>query len=131
MALINLVESFTKKWFARFFAASARSAVEQEANQPQHITTIKQMFQSLFLWVKNLPAEYANSQKILKAAVEYISDISPVDNGAGNELELQILQSLKKISELLAAIPDIHSDALQPESEKLLMLVQKRKQLRT
>jgi len=85
----------------------------------------------LLLSVDKLPAQYEKTQKTLKQAIDDIKYIYPVDGGAGDDLELQIMQSLNIVSELCGGISaGGQSVSLESEAEKLLMLVKERKLLR-
>jgi len=118
--------------FFAFFASShvGKVAVEEAVKQ-QYLNQIKPKAQALLLSVDKFPAQYEKIQKTLKQAIDDIKYIYPVDGGAGDELELRIMQSLKTISELCDGIlMRGHSVALETEAEKLLMLVKERKLLR-
>ena len=118
--------------FTAFFASTHVGKVAaEEAVKQQYIKQLKPKAQVLLLSVDKLPGEYEKAQKILKQAVEDIRFIYPVDSGAGDDLELQILKSLNIISELCNGIlTGAHTVVLEGEAEKLLMLIKERKMLR-
>jgi hypothetical protein len=116
-------------YFAYFASSYAGNVAEEEADKQQYLNQIKPKAQTLLLLMNKLPADFTKAQKTLAQSIEQIKFIYPVDRGAGSDLELQILQSLNKLSELCntpGAIPSV----LEGESEKLLMLVKERKLLR-
>ena len=127
-----LVFLFAINVYLAYFASShARIVVAQETGKQQYINQIKSKAQSLLLSVNRLSAEYGNAQKTLKQTIEDIKFIYPVDGGAGNDLELRILQSLNTISEYCDNIQTgAHTAALESEAENLRMLVKERKLLR-
>jgi len=120
-------------YFAYYASSHAGNVAVEEANKQEYLNQIKPKAQTLQLLANKLPADFIYAQKLLKQSIEQISFISPVEKGAGSgavgDLELQILQSLNKLSELCCmqgAIPVGFED----EAEKLLMLVKERKLLR-
>jgi hypothetical protein len=118
-------------YFAYFASSYAGRVSAEEAVKQHYINQIKPKAQSLSLAVNKLPSEYENARKILKQAVEDIKYIYPVNNDAGDDLELRIIQSLNILSELCSNIPSgARPTGLEPEAEKLAMLVKERKLLR-
>jgi len=120
-------------YFAYFASSHAGNVAAEEAGKQQYLNQIKPKAQTLQLLVNKLPADFANAQKTLAQSIEQIKYIYPVDKGAGSgaggDLELQMLQSLNRLSELCntpGAIPAV----LEGEAGKLLMLVNERKLLR-
>jgi len=116
-------------YFAYFSSYHVGNVAAEEADKQQYLNLIKPKAQTLQLLANKLPVDFTYAQKILKQSIEQIKFIYPVDKGAGNDLELQILKSLDKISEFCntqGAIPV----GLEGEAEKLLMLVKERKLLR-
>ena len=118
--------------YLAYFASSHIGGVDaQEAAMQQHINQLKPKAQSLLLSVNRLPAEYEKAQKNLKQSIEDIRYIYPVSGGAGDDLELRILQSLNILSELCGGVSaGTHPVSLEQEAEKLQMLVKERKLLR-
>jgi len=118
--------------FIAYFAGShVGSVAAQEAKKQQCLVNIKSKTQVLQLSVNKLPAEYENTQKILKQAFDDIRYTYPVDGGAGDELELKILRSLDTVSELLGGIQSgAHPTTLEKEALNLQTFVKERKILR-
>jgi hypothetical protein len=118
-------------YFAYFAGSHVRAVAAEEAGKQQYISRIKSNARIFQLSVDRLPAEYENSQKILKRALDDIKYIYPVDGGAGGDLELKIMRSLDTLAELAGNIKSgAHTAALEPEAENLQMLVNERKLLR-
>jgi len=120
---------FLNVYFAYFASSHAGKVAAEEAEKRQYLNLIKPKAQSLQLLANKLPADLKNAHKTITQSIEQIKFIYPVDKGAGNDLELQILQSLNRLSELCnmhGAIPV----GLEGEAEKLLTLVNERKLLR-
>jgi hypothetical protein len=118
---------FINVYFAYFASSHVGNVAMEEASKQQYLNQIKPKAQSLQLLVNKLSTDLNKAQKTLTLSIEQIKFIYPVGNGA--DLELQILQSLNKLSELCntpGAIPSV----LEGEAEKLLMLVKERKLLR-
>jgi len=116
-------------YFAYFASSHVGNVAAEEAGKQQYLNQIKPKAQTLQLLVNKLPADFNNAQKKLTQSIEQIKFIYPADKGAGTDLELQILQSLNKLSELCntqGAIPAV----LEGEAEKLLMFVKERQLLR-
>lgn len=118
--------------YMAYFASSHISKVAgEDAIKQQYISQIKPKAQVLSLEVNSLPAEYENTQKILRQTLEDLKYIYPVNGGTGDELEIQIIQTLNTLSELCGDISSGgHPAALEPEAEKLHMLIKKRKLLK-
>jgi len=116
-------------YFAYFASSHVGNVAAEEAGKQQYLNQIKPKAQTLQLLVNKLPADFSNAQKTLTQTIEQIKFIYPVDRGAGDDLELQILQSLNKLSELCNT-PGAIPVGLEGEADKLLMLVKERKLLR-
>jgi low affinity Fe/Cu permease len=127
-----LVFLFAIDVYIAYFASShVQKVATQEAGKQQYINQLKSKAQVLLLSVDKLPAEYEKARKILKQAIEEIRYISPVDSGAGDELELRIIQSLNIISEICGGVTTgAGTVSLDSEAERLNMLVKERKLLR-
>jgi len=118
-------------YFAYFAVFHVHAVAIEEAGKQQYISQIKSKAQVFRLSVDRLPAEYENSQKILKRTLEDIKYIYPVDNGAGSDLESGILSSLNTLSEIVGNIQSgANSAEIKPEAENLQILVNERKLLR-
>ena len=118
-------------YFAYFASSHAGNVAAEEAGKQQHLKQIKPKAQNLLLAVNRLPAEYEKAQKMLKQALEDTRFISPVNDGMGSELEMQIMRSLNIISELCSGISTgAHPVSLETEAEKLRAVVKERKLLR-
>jgi len=118
--------------YLSYYASShvSRVAVE-EAGKQQYVNQLKPKAQSLLISVNKLPAKYEKAQNVLKQTIEEIRFIYPVDKGAGDDLELQIIKSLNILSEYCSGIHGgAHTAALDNEAENLRMLVKERKLLR-
>ena len=122
---------FIDVYFA-YFASSHVSGVAASEKVKQHyVHELKAKAQVLLLTVKNLPAEYEAAQKLISGAIEDCKYIYPVDNGAGDELELKIIASLRSIEELCGTITGGgHSMDLEKEAHNLQAFVKERKLLR-
>jgi len=117
-------------YFAYFASSHVGNVAAEEAAKQQYLNQIKPKAQTLQLLANKLPSEFKNAQKTLTQSIEQIKSIYPVDRNAGRDLELKILQSLNRLLEICnmqGAIPV----GLEGEAEKLLMLVKKRKLLRS
>ena len=118
-------------FFAYFTSSHVGRVAAKEASKQQYMKQIKPNAQILLLSVNKLPAQYEKTQKTLSQAIDDIKYLYPVDSGAGDDLELRIMQSLNIVSELCGGISaGGHSVSLETEAEKLLMLVKERKLLR-
>ena len=118
-------------YFAYFASSHVRNVAAAEAEKQQYISQLKPKSQSLLLSVNRLPAEYEKAQKTLKQTIEEIRYIYPVDSGAGNDLETQIIRSLNILSEYCGNIQaGARPAGLESEAENLRMLVKERKLLR-
>ncbi|MCL2878670.1 MAG: hypothetical protein FWF29_00360 [Treponema sp.] len=118
-------------YFAYFASSHIGNVAAQEDRKKQFIKEIKPKAQVLSLTVNGLPAEYEKAKKTLNRAFDDIRYIYPVDNGIGDDLELQIITSLNTISELCSGINSgAHSAVLEQEADKLCMLIKERKLLR-
>lgn len=118
-------------YFACFASSHAVRVIADEAGKQQYINQLKSKAQSLLLSVNRLPAEYEKPQKILQQSIDDIRYISPVDGGAGSDLELRILQSLNTFAEICDGVSaGAHPASLDHEAEKLQMLVKERKLLK-
>ena len=118
-------------YLSLFASSHVRRVAIKEAGKQQYINQLKPKAQSLLISVNKLPAEYEKVQSTLKQTIEEIKYIYPVDRGAGDDLELQIITSLNIISEYCIGIQGgAHTAALGNEVEKLRVLVKERKLLR-
>jgi len=118
-------------FFACFASSHVGKVAAEEAGKQQYLKQIKPKAQILLLSVGKLSGEYEKAQKILQQAIDDIKYIYPVDGGAGEDLELQIMQSLNIVSELCGGISTGgYSLSLETEAQKLLTLVKERKLLR-
>jgi len=118
-------------YFAYFASLHAGNVAAEEASKKQYLKQIKPRAQSLLLAVNGLPSEHEKTQKTLRQALEDIRFISPVNDGMGNELEMQIIRSLNVISELCGGISTgAYPVSLETEAEKLRAMVKERKLLR-
>ncbi|MCL2138605.1 MAG: hypothetical protein FWH41_03645 [Treponema sp.] len=120
-------------FLASYASGHVRAVAKEEAAKLHSLSQIKQKAQSLLLTVNKLPSEYANAQKIIQTTIEDVKYIYPVNNWAGEDLEIKILQSINVISELCSnfqsgaqALPD----RMNTEAEGFNMLVKERKLLR-
>lgn len=128
---VLLLLLFVMVYLAYFASSHVSSVAGEEAAKQRNISQLKPKAQSLLLSVHKLPPEYAKAQTILKQAIDDIRYIYPVDNGAGDNLESQIMQSLNIISEICSDLFDgAQTASLESEAEKLRMLVKERKLLR-
>ena len=105
----------------------------------QYLSLIKSKAGVLQISVNRLSSEYETAKNILIKTLEEIRFISPVNNGVGDELELNIIRSLNTISELLnntlsASIPGVVVTPFNPMVERevieLQSLVSQRKLIR-
>jgi hypothetical protein len=119
-------------YFSYFASSHISSVAAEEAEKKQYINNyIKPKAQVLSLAVNKLPAEYEKAQKTILQTLEEIKYIYPVSDGAGDNLESWIIQSLNTLSELCGNIPSGATPAvLYTEAEKLSSLVKERKLLR-
>jgi hypothetical protein len=118
-------------YFGYFASSHAVGTAGNEAEQKFYLTEVKSKAASLTLKTGALPSAYERIGKDLKRTADDIRYISPVNNGNGMELELQILTSLDSL------IQDCDSVAqggrpiyLEDETKKLRTLVNERKLLR-
>jgi len=118
--------------YLAFFASShARKVAAQETGKQQYINQMKPKAQTLLISINSLPSEHYNTQKSLVKTIEDIRFIYPVDNGAGDNLEQQIIRSLNLLSEYCSSILSGASVSnLESEALNLQMLVKERKLLR-
>ncbi|MCL2443468.1 MAG: hypothetical protein FWD13_08410 [Treponema sp.] len=118
-------------YFSYFAVSRVKSVAAEEAVKQQYITQIKSKANVLLLSVNKLTGEYENTQKILKQSMDDIRYIYPVNAGAGDELELNILRSLGSLSQHLDSIlSGAHNPMLDKEAVNLQSLVNERKLLR-
>lgn len=118
-------------YFAYFAGSHTSAAAAEEADKRQYISRIKSKAQIFQLSLDKLPAEYENSQKILKKTLDDIKYIYPINGGAGSDLELKILRSLDILLELAGSIKSgAGTAAMGTEAENLQTLVNERKLLR-
>jgi hypothetical protein len=118
-------------YLALFASDHARRVSVEEDTKQQFVGEIKSKSQFLSLSADRLPPEFENVRAIIKRASEDIQYISPLNDGAGEELELKIIISLNKLAELCdGASGGGHPVALAAEANKLQALVRERKLLR-
>ena len=118
-------------YFAYFARSHVGAVAAEEKGKQMFVSEMKSKAQVFQLSLDKLPAEYENTQKILKRALDDIKYIYPVDGGVGEDLELEILGSLRKLTELVGNIQSgAHTTALKSEAEILQSLVNERKLLR-
>ncbi|MDR2417600.1 MAG: hypothetical protein LBD79_00925 [Treponema sp.] len=132
IAQAALLFLFAVNGYLALFASSHahRVSVEEDTKQ-RFIDEIKSKAQFLLLSAGGLPAESENAREIIKRVVEDIKYISPLNDGAGDELELKIIISLNTLAELCnSAARSGHPVALPAEARKLQSLVRERKLLK-
>ncbi|MDR1399581.1 MAG: hypothetical protein LBJ41_06655 [Treponema sp.] len=118
-------------YFALFASSYARRVSVEEGAKQQLISEIKSKALFLVLSADSLPAESGSVREIIKQATEDIKYISPLNDGAGDELELKIIISLNTLMELCnSAAGGGHPIALPAEVKKLQALVRERKLLK-
>jgi hypothetical protein len=122
---------FIDVYFAYFASDHVGSVIAQEKIKQQYVNELKSKAQVLLLSVNGLSAEYEAPQKLLKQSIEDIKYIYPVDNTAGDELELKIIAALKSIAEMCDTVTSGgHPASLEPAARNLQALVKERKLLR-
>jgi len=118
-------------YFAYFAVSHAAKTAEDEDDIRYYITKIKSQAAVLLLSVNKLSGEYKETQKILTQTIDDIKYLSPVNGGAGSDLETRILHSLSLLSEILG---NINSGAgnflIGKEAANLQSLVNERKLIR-
>ena len=118
-------------YFTYFAVSHAAKTADDEEDLKYCITKIKSQAAVLLLSVNKLSGENKDAQKILTQTIDDIKYISPVNNGAGSDLEKKILRSLSLVSELIS---NINSGAgnipLGNEAVNLQSLVNERKLIR-
>jgi hypothetical protein len=118
-------------YLALFASSHARRVSVEEDTKQQFIGEIKSKSQVLSLSAERLPAEFESARTVIKRASEDIKYISPLNDGAGEELELKIIISLNTLMELCDGVSGGgHPVALAAEANKLQALVRERKLLR-
>jgi hypothetical protein len=118
-------------YLALFASSYARRVSVEEDTKQQLLREIKSKARFLLLSADDLPAESGSVREIIKRAVEDIKYISPLNDGAGNELELKIIISLNTLAGLCdSAAGGGHPVALPAEAKKLQSLVMERKLLK-
>jgi len=118
-------------YIAYFASSHINKVAAEETVKKQFVNELKQKANVLSLAVNKLPSEYDNSQKSLKQVLEDIKYIYPVDKGMGENLELQIIESINKLSELCGSIQSgAHPAGFDSDVENLRILVKERKLLR-
>jgi hypothetical protein len=122
---------FIDVYFAYFASGHASSVAAAEKAKRQYVQELKAKAQVLLLTVRNLPAEYEAAQKRIAGAIEDCGYIYPVDNGAGDELELKIIAALWTIEEICGTIEaGGNSTDLEKTARDLQALIKERKLLR-
>jgi hypothetical protein len=92
---------------------------------------IKSTAAALDIAVKNLPAAYEETQKLLHRVLDDLKYISPVNHGMASELEAKIAAALAILFQGCEAISFGGSPtAFETEAQKLALLVKQRKLLR-
>jgi len=118
-------------YFAYFAVSRVNNVAAEEAVKQQYITQIKSKANVLLLSVNKLTGEYENTQKILKQSIDDIRYIYPVNAGAGDELEINILRSLGSLSQFMDSIQSgAFNPMLDKEALNLQSLVNERKLIR-
>lgn len=118
-------------YFACFASSHISSVKAEERGKLQLLGQIKSKTQILLLSADKLPPEYVNAQKILKKAFDDIKYLSPLNSGIGGDLEPQIMHSLGILAEICNTISaGGYNAALEPEAQKLQILVKERMLLR-
>jgi hypothetical protein len=118
-------------YFAYFASDHVGRVAVQEKIKQQYVNELKSKSQILLLSVNELPAEYETSQQLLKQSIEDIKYIYPVDNAAGDELELKIIIALKSIAEMCDAVTTGgHPSSMESMARNLQAIVKERKLLR-
>lgn len=118
-------------YFALFTSSHARHVSVEEGAKQRFVVEIKSKAELLSLSADVLPVENESAREIIKQAAEDIKYISPLNDGAGDELELKIIISLNTLMELCnSAAGGGHPVALPAEAKKLQSLVRERKLLK-
>jgi hypothetical protein len=122
---------FIDVYFAYFASGHVPAVVASEKAKQLYVQELKTKAQTLLLAVKELPAEYEAVQKLITGSIEDCKYIYPVDNGAGDELELKIIAALKSVEEICGAIASGgHPVDLEKTARALQGFVKERKLLR-
>jgi hypothetical protein len=122
---------FIDVYFAYFASGHVSSVAAEEKGKQQYVHELKTKAQTLLLHVRALPAEYGAAQKQISTAIEDCKYIYPVDNGAGDALELKIIAALQSIEEICGSIAaGGHSSDMEKIANNLQMLVKERKLIR-
>jgi hypothetical protein len=118
-------------YFAFLASSHVKRVAGEEMVQRMFLGEIQAAAQTLSLTVNRLPGGYEGAQRTIKAALEDIRYISPVNGGIGDDAELKIIHTLKMLSELCAGISTEGRPAtLEAEANNLQMQVKERKMLR-
>jgi hypothetical protein len=118
-------------YFSYFVSGHIGSVAAQEAAKKHYVNQLKSKSQVLLISVNGLPAEYEAVQTLLKRSIEDMKYIYPVDNGAGDELELRIIAALRSIAEMCdTAAAGGSPSSLESSARNLQALVKERKLLR-
>jgi hypothetical protein len=118
---------FVDVYFAYIAGTRAGSVAAEEAGKQQYLARIKSKAQILLPSIERFPSEIV--QKSLRQALDDIKYISPVNDGAGIDLEAKISKSLAVLSEL-ANTAGSNPAASEQEALNLQALVNERKLLR-
>jgi hypothetical protein len=122
---------FVDVYFAYFASGHVSSVAREEKQKQQYTNELKAKAQTLLLRVRALPVEYAEAQKQISMAIEECKYIYPIDNGAGDVLELKIIAALQSIEEICASIASGGRPTdLEQTARNLQMLVKERKLIR-
>jgi hypothetical protein len=118
-------------YFAFLASSHVKRVAGEEMVQRMFLDEVKSAAQTLSLGVNRLPGEYEGAQRTIKAALEDIRYISPVNGGIGDDAELRMIHSLQMLSELCAGISTGSRPAtLEAEANNLQMVVKERRLLR-
>ncbi|MDR2509292.1 MAG: hypothetical protein LBC77_01460 [Spirochaetaceae bacterium] len=122
---------FIDVYFAYFASGHVSGVAMEEKQKQQYTNELKAKAQTLLLRVRALPAEYEPAQKEICTAIEECKYIYPVDNGAGDALELKIIAALQSIEEICGLIAaGGRSTDLEQTARNLRLFVKERKLLR-
>jgi len=126
-----LIFLFAISVYFGYYASSHVRAVETEEHSKKYLLDdIKAKAKTVSVSLSTLPEEYESTQKALAAAFEDIRYLSPVDNGAGQELEQKINAGLDTIAQLCGNVGEGGHPSFDAEVQKLQSCVKTRKLLR-
>jgi len=114
-----------------YYASSHISAVNmEEHSKKQLLDDIKAKAKTVSLLISGLPEEYESTQCLLAAVFEDIRYLSPVDKGAGRELEQKINAHLDTLAQLCGSAGEGGHPLFEAAVQKLITCVKTRKLLR-